>query len=135
MSLKVSAYRGNTHVRRFQGPGFGGILFFGLILAAAFPAPANAQPNPMKMMGNMDDDEDGRISKDEWLALFREFPDRFVMGSENFVGESSARSGPPGGLTNDNTSVSRDFLEALPKDLAERIAYRNALRIYGISMQ
>ena len=91
--------------------------------------------DPMKMMGNMDDDEDGRISKDEWLALFREFPDRFVMGSENFVGESGARDGPPGGLTNDNTSVSRDFLEALPKDLAQRIAYRNALRIYGISMQ
>ena len=73
--------------------------------------------------------------RDEWLALFREFPDRFVMGSENFAGEVGARGGPPSGLTRDNTSNSQDFLEALPKDLAERIAYRNALAIYGISRQ
>lgn len=70
--------------------------------------------------------------RDEWLAVFREFPDRFVMGSENFIGESGDSGGPPRGLTQNNTSASIDFLEALPKDLAERIAYKNAMAIYGI---
>lgn len=68
----------------------------------------------------------------EWLAVFRDFPDRFVIGSENFVGETGARGGPPSGLTRDSTSNSRSLLEALPKDLAERIANKNALKIYGI---
>jgi len=71
----------------------------------------------------------------EWLALLRDFPDRFVMGSENFVGEPGAMGGPPGGLTKDNTSDSQSFLEYLPQDLAERIAYKNAMAIYGISMK
>jgi hypothetical protein len=75
---------------------------------------------------------DGNSVRPEWLALFRDFPDRFVMGSENFVGEVGAMGGPPSGLTKDNTSNSQALLEALPKDLAERIAYRNAMAIYGI---
>lgn len=70
--------------------------------------------------------------REDWLNLFKDFPDRFVMGSENFVGEEGARGGPRGGLTSDNSSSSRSLLEALPKDLAEKIGFKNALRIYGI---
>ena len=59
----------------FKLPPSGWGLFFGFILAGAFlaPCPAGAGPDPMKFMGNMDDDEDGRISKDEWLRKPKAF--------------------------------------------------------------
>lgn len=58
----------------------------------------------------------------EWLALFAECPDRFVTGSDHFYGEE------PG----NRLSPMRDFVNALPPELAGKIARENAIRLYRL---
>ncbi len=57
-----------------------------------------------------------------WLALLREFPDRFVIGSDQFHDESGARLG-----------FARRFVDALPPEIARRIASENAREIYRLA--
>jgi predicted TIM-barrel fold metal-dependent hydrolase len=57
-----------------------------------------------------------------WLALLREFPDRFMVGSDQFHDE------PPGRLAR-----ARRFVDGLPPDIARRIARENALRVYRLA--
>ncbi len=63
---------------------------------------------------------DGGI-KPGWLALLNAFPDRFVIGSDQFFDEDTAR-----------LAGARRFVNALPADLAPAIARRNAERIYKL---
>ncbi|MBI4524687.1 MAG: amidohydrolase family protein [Deltaproteobacteria bacterium] len=56
----------------------------------------------------------------EWLELLREFPDRFVIGSDSFYDEE------PG----DHLNPIRDFVNALPGELARKIAQENAIELY-----
>lgn len=73
-------------------------------------------------------DEDGRL-KDEWLLLIREFPDRFMLGSDAFyaAGERVARGASSQGLDN-----LRGLVDQLPPDLARRVASDNAALIYKL---
>ena len=70
-------------------------------------------------------DEKGQI-RPEWVNLLRSFPDRFIIGSDAKYG-GSVRSirlsleGP------------RRFLDQLPPDLARRVGYENARRVYGLA--
>ena len=57
-----------------------------------------------------------------WLALLGDFPDRFMVGSDQFYGEPLERLG-----------FARRFVNALPTDFAHRIASENARRIYRFS--
>jgi predicted TIM-barrel fold metal-dependent hydrolase len=57
----------------------------------------------------------------EWLAMLRDFPDRFVVGSDQFFGENTER-----------LDRARKFVDALPPDLALRIGRDNALRLYRL---
>lgn len=68
--------------------------------------------------------------KPQWLALFRDFPDRFVLGSDFFhaAGDDSARGPEEEGLNN-----FKIFLQQLPPDLAEAIAHGNAEKLYRFS--
>jgi len=62
----------------------------------------------------------------EWKALFTQHPMRFVVGSDTWVNERWA-SYPSimGGY--------RRWLGDLPKDVAERIAFRNAAELLGVT--
>lgn len=61
---------------------------------------------------------DGRI-KPGWLAMPRDFPDRFVMGSDTFVVDGT---GP--------MEAVRRFVDILPPELALPVARENAMRLY-----
>lgn len=70
-----------------------------------------------------------RRIKPEWIALLREFPDRFVIGSDAFFNaENNLRHSEGDGSLSD----ARDFVDALPDDLRRPIAYANAIRIYRL---
>ena len=57
----------------------------------------------------------------EWLALLRAFPDRFVIGSDQFFEEGAER-----------LALARKLVDALPSDVARRVASENARRIYRL---
>lgn len=55
----------------------------------------------------------------EWLKLFTEFPDRFMLGTDTYTPERWH-------YVAEHASWSRAWLADLPRDLAEKLAYRNA---------
>jgi len=67
--------------------------------------------------------EGGRLSA-EWQALLLKYPDRFLVGSDTWVDERWARYGTLMGEY-------RGWLAQLPRDVAEKIAFRNAERLFG----
>ncbi len=67
----------------------------------------------------------------EWLSVFEDFPDRFVIGSDSFFAEQGARGRAPGGMTQFRGQQNVAFLKALPPALAQRIAVDNAVALYG----
>jgi predicted TIM-barrel fold metal-dependent hydrolase len=68
------------------------------------------------------------VLKEGWLALIRDFPDRFILGSDQFHPASEDDRRTP--------SLGLDFLQKmvnnLPPDLAPKVAYENAKRIYKL---
>jgi predicted TIM-barrel fold metal-dependent hydrolase len=65
---------------------------------------------------------DGRI-KPDWLKLFQDFPDRFVVGSDQHYPEP--KSGPQ------RWEAVVSLLNQLPGDLRRKIGTQNALRLYS----
>lgn len=59
--------------------------------------------------------------KPGWINLLNEFPDRFVIGSDQFYDEGDAR-----------VSAARRFVNALPVEVATVVARDNARRIYPL---
>ena len=57
-----------------------------------------------------------------WLELLREFPDRFMVGSDQFHDQGTER-----------LARARTFADGLPADLAPRVARDNALRVYRLT--
>ena len=91
-------------------------LFMSLRFTAAGPAPFLAL------------DADKRL-KPFWLELLKEFPDRFVVGTDFFHPPAgTAERGP----TEETLGNYRVALGQMPADLAEAIAHGNAERIYRI---
>ena len=74
-------------------------------------------------------DRDGRVST-KWLALLKKHADRFVIGSDEFYLSPQMRMSrhPSTG----STEATISFLLALPSDLARKIGYENAVRIYRL---
>jgi len=66
---------------------------------------------------------DGGIRPD-WLALLKDFSGRFVIGSDQFFDEGTER------LTR-----ARQFIDALPPDVAHLVARENAKQIYRLPAQ
>ena len=54
----------------------------------------------------------------EWTLAFKEFPERFVVGTDSFTPERLF-------YIPEHAKFSREWLKALPRDLAEKIAWRN----------
>lgn len=70
-------------------------------------------------------DNNGRL-KQEWLALFQEFPGRFLIGSDEII--KPANNHPSAGSIQATVSM----LEQLPLKLKRRIGYENAYRLYKL---
>jgi len=60
----------------------------------------------------------------EWRAVFLEFPDRFMLGTDTFVPERWY-------FVPEHAAWSRGWLAELPADVAERIAWRNGEAVLG----
>jgi predicted TIM-barrel fold metal-dependent hydrolase len=93
-------------------------LYMSLRLARGGPAPVFALDETLKL-------------KPAWLALLRDFPDRFVLGSDLMQTAAGVQNGPDAG----SLRHFRLFLEQLPPPLAEGISHRNAERIYPLAVR
>jgi hypothetical protein len=65
--------------------------------------------------------------KPEWLALFKKFPDRFMLGSDQFHAAPGAM-----GRFIPRLEPLRALIEALPEDLAGKIGHENAVKVYRL---
>lgn len=83
---------------------------------------AQRGPHPVIALG-------GEGFKPVWIALFKEFPDRFVLGSDHFHGplEGASRGPEEAALENYQAALAR-----LPRFIAEAIGFRNARRIFRL---
>ncbi len=79
--------------------------------------------------------------KPEWLRLLSDYPDRFVIGGDQFFmspGGGRGNRGPTGlGMVASQHAPQRRqrtdaFLAQLPEDLARKIAFENAMRLYKL---
>lgn len=66
---------------------------------------------------------DGKLAP-EWRALFERYPDRIMVGSGTYSNEFWSRY-------RQTLALNRAWLRQLPPELAERIAYRNALDLFA----
>jgi hypothetical protein len=63
-----------------------------------------------------------------WREAFLEFPDRFMVGTDTYTAERWSFVG-------EHANWSREWLADLPRDVAERIAYRNGERLFGAMLE
>jgi len=61
------------------------------------------------------------LLRPEWVALLRAFPDRFMIGSDQFLDEGTER-----------LALARRLVDALPTDIARLVASENARRIFRV---
>jgi predicted TIM-barrel fold metal-dependent hydrolase len=66
---------------------------------------------------------DGKL-KPEWLKLYQDFPDRFIIGSDQHFD-------PPATVALARAQQNALLLDQLPEGLRKKIATENALRIYS----
>jgi len=59
-----------------------------------------------------------------WRAAFLQFPDRFMVGTDTYTPERWHYVG-------EHASWSRQWLSDLPRDVAERIAWKNGEQVFG----
>jgi predicted TIM-barrel fold metal-dependent hydrolase len=71
--------------------------------------------------------ERGHGIKPEWFEVIEEFPDRFLIGSDQFYSRSKVNAPFPRGA-----EISKVFLSLLPKRLARKIGYENAERLFNL---
>ena len=65
-----------------------------------------------------DQASDGKVT-DDWRKVFEEFPKRFMVGTDTFAPEQWH-------YVKEHADYSRKWLASLPRELAERIAFRNS---------
>lgn len=65
----------------------------------------------------------GKLSE-EWRALFLKHPDRITIGSDTWIPERWTSY-------EKIIELDRTWLGQLPRDVAEKIAYRNAVKLFG----
>jgi len=72
----------------------------------------------------------------EWIRLLRDFPDRFVLGGDQFFPSPSLKGSGPGLTFAQRAPIVRErtgwFLAALPPELYRKIAIENATRLYKL---
>ncbi|MBI2193893.1 MAG: amidohydrolase family protein [Planctomycetes bacterium] len=73
-----------------------------------------------------------RSVKAEWMEVFKAFPDRFLLGSDTFYASPKIQlpwKRPPAMMS---LMPLRMLLNRMPADLARKIAYQNAARLYRL---
>jgi predicted TIM-barrel fold metal-dependent hydrolase len=67
--------------------------------------------------------------KPQWLKVIKEFPDRFIIGSDHFFGSPKMRGrvGPP------SVEPTNKFFTLLPPDLAGKIGIENPKRLFKLN--
>ena len=75
---------------------------------------------------------------EDWMATFRQFPDRFFIGGDQFFLSSALRrkDGPSvkfARLSQDTRDRVNRFLSYLPAEIARKFAFENAVRVYKIA--
>ena len=71
-------------------------------------------------------DKNGRLKAD-WLKLFQDFPDHFLLGSDEIIKPSNDH--PSAGSMKSTVGL----LDQLPPDLRAAIGYKNGYQIYRLS--
>ena len=109
-------------------------LHMSLRLPARMPA-GGKQDGPGGFMPHFVVGTGGDINP-AWLRLLQEFPDRFVIGSDQFFANPSMSGSGPGlenARFNANArALTRRLIGQLPPDLARRITIDNAARLYRL---
>lgn len=74
---------------------------------------------------------------DDWIAVLRDYPDRFVIGSDSFVVAKAYTGAEAPRIFEQRAEIQRRgirrLLSHLPAELARRIGYENAERIYRLN--
>lgn len=93
-------------------------LYMSIRIASGMQERKGAAPNfPL--------DHNGQL-KQEWLTLFQEYPDRFLIGSDEII--KSTNNHPSAGSIHSTVCM----LEQLPVKLRRQIGYENAYQVYRI---
>ncbi|RJG07592.1 amidohydrolase [Noviherbaspirillum cavernae] len=71
-----------------------------------------------------DVEQDGALSP-RWKQLMLRYPSRFVVGTDTWIT-------PRWGQVEEMAAFYRRMLSALPRDVAERIAYRNGMELFDV---
>jgi hypothetical protein len=72
----------------------------------------------------MDLEQDGALNP-RWRKLMTRYPDRFLVGTDTWIT-------PRWGQVEQLAAFYRRMLGGLPRDVAEKIAYRNGMTIFGV---
>jgi predicted TIM-barrel fold metal-dependent hydrolase len=75
-------------------------------------------------------EENGQL-KEEWLKLLTDFADRFVIGSDQFFSTPGSQIK----YRSDHWENEIKVLELLPREVAEKIAYQNAEKIFNLNLK
>ena len=86
-----------------------------------------AHPDLMGELSYRNDITDGGKLSKHWRALFTAYPDRFLLGSDCWVTERWAQYG-------EIMDYYQRWLAELPRDVGNKIAHRNAERIFEIKL-
>ncbi len=74
---------------------------------------------------------------DDWIAVLRDFPDRFVIGSDSFVVAKTYTGAEAPRIFEQRSEIQRRGIRRLlshrPAELARRIGYENAERLYRLN--
>ena len=87
-----------------------------------------AHPDLMGELSYRNDITDGGKLSKLWRGLFTAYPDRFLLGSDCWVTERWAQYG-------EIMHYYQSWLAELPRDVGNKIAHRNAERIFGITLK
>jgi hypothetical protein len=69
----------------------------------------------------------GAVLKPEWLQLIRDFPDRFIIGTDQFYGPPGSKQIGP-----QKTEAMIRFIDLLPPDLAKKLCWKNPKSIFNL---
>ncbi len=82
-------------------------------------------PNVLGELSYRWDVASGSTLSAAWRALFTQYPERFLLGSDTWVNQRWEMYG-------ETMAQYRAWLAELPSDVARKIAYENAQRVFGL---
>lgn len=96
-------------------------------LYVSFRVVASGHHNPSQVENRLEDSI-SKTAKSEWIRLIREFPDHFLMGSDEFF--LSNKLSRKTHASTGSTEATIDLINQLPEDLKKKVGYENARRIF-----